>query len=155
MGGCTTIFRRDAVTFAGGFNPELGPYSDIFLEMVIALKYGVCFIPSSMGEQRLYESSYSAKDKSNVDFYTQILIKAANLMHTTYKELFPVDFVSAWKAREIFLAKLSALRNIQRQQLAVIRGFFTKNHLIDQLVVILMKLAMQAQFLTLCLYLSL
>jgi glycosyltransferase involved in cell wall biosynthesis len=155
MGGSTTIFRREAFTGAGGLNPELGPYSDIFLEMVIALKYGVCFIPSSMGAQRLYDSSYSAKDNSNVNFHTQIISKAANLMLTTYKELFPVDFVSAWKAREIFLAKLSALRNIQRQQLAVIRGFFTKNHLIDQLVVILMKLAMQAQFLTLCLYLFL
>jgi len=155
MGGCTTIYRREAFTDAGSFNSELGPYCDIFLQMVVALKSGVCFIPSSMGAQRLYESSYSAKDKSNVDFYTQIYSKAANLMLTTYKELFPVDFVNVWKAREIYVAKLSALRNIQRQQLGVIRGFFTKGHLIDQLAVILMKLVMQVQFLTFSLYLFL
>lgn len=155
MGGCTTIYRREAFTYAGGYNSELGPYCDIFLQMVVSLKYGACFIPSSMGGQRLNGTSYSAKDKSNVDLYVHIYSKAADLMLTTYKELFPIDFVSAWKLREIYLAKLSALRSIQRQQLAVIRGFFTKDHLIDQLAIFLMKLALQVQFLTLSLYLFL
>ena len=132
MGGCTTIFRRDAFESAGGFNQNLGPYSDLFLEMVIALKFGVCFIPSIMGGQRLYESSYSAKDKLKIDFHTQILCKMENLMLTIYKELFPVAFVSSWKRREMFTVKLSALRNIKKKQLEIIRGFFTKSFLIDR-----------------------
>ena len=73
----------------------------------------------------------------------------------TYKELFSTDFVNSWKAREIFLAKISTLRSIQRQQLTVMQGFFIKCHLIDQLAIILMKLTIQVKFLTFCLYLFL
>lgn len=155
MGGCTTIFRRDTFTNAGGFNPDLGPYCDIFVEMVTAVRHGVCFIPSRLGAQRLYASSYSAKDKVNIEFYTQIYEAGANLMLTNYKELFPSDFVTVWKEREIYAAKLSALRSIQRQQMNVIRGFFSESQLIDRLVVIVMNFAMKVQFFTLSLYLFL
>lgn len=155
MGGSTTIYRREAYFAVGGFNSELGPYCDTFLQKVVALKYGVCFIPDCMGGQRLYESSYSARDRSNVESYIKLCSKASDLMLREYKELFTVDFVNAWKTREIYLVKLSGLRRMQKQQLAVIQSFFKNISFTDRLVIFLVRLTTRVQFFTLCLYLLL
>ena len=73
--------------------------------MVIALKFGVCFIPSIMGGQRLYESSYSAKDKLKIDFHRYSVGKfdADNL------GIIPSSFCEFMEKAEMFTVKLSAL----------------------------------------------
>ena len=153
MGGNSTIYRRTALIEVGGLLPELGPLCDIFAEMVIALKYGVCFIPTLLSVQRLYASSYSAIEMANLNANIQMYSRAASLMLTTYKELFPPDFVSAWKEQEMHVARLHAYRHLQRQELVLFRSFFMHVNTIDQLAIIALNVAMKVQSVFLISYL--
>lgn len=155
MGGNSTIFRRGALIEAGGFLPELGPLCDVFVEMVIAMKHGVCYIPTLLSVQRLYTSSYSAIMMSNLDTNLRLYSQAANLMRTTYKELFPPDFINAWEERELHLTRLIALKQLQQQEIAVVRGFFTRQTVADRLIISGLALAMRVQLLAFISYLFL
>ena len=135
MGGCTTIYRREAYFDAGGFNEKLGSHCDTFLQMVVALKYGVCFIPKCMGAQRLYESSYSATISANLEANIKIYSEAANLMRTTYKALFPSEFINSWEAREVSRARLSTLQRLRRQEPVVVKSLFNRDCPVDRLLI--------------------
>ncbi len=153
MGGNSTVFRRGALIEAGGFLPELGPLCDVFVEMVIALKHGVCYIPALLSVQRLYTSSYSAVIRSNLDTHVRLYSQAAHLMRTTYKELFPPDFIDAWEKREVHVARLIELKRLQQQEMMVVGSFFTRRNLADRFVIYGMMLVKQVQFLTFVSYL--
>jgi glycosyltransferase involved in cell wall biosynthesis len=153
MGGNSTVFRREALIEAGGLLPELGPLCDLFVEMVIAAKHGVCFIPVSLSVRRLSAASYSAIETSNFNASIQMYSRAANLMMTTYMSLFPTDFIDAWKEREIYRTRLVELKRLQRQQIVLFKSFFTHEQLCDRLIGCISTIFMQLQLGLVALYL--
>jgi len=51
---------RNALTQAGGFDPELRWHADYFSFWVVALRNGACFIPETLALMRQRELTYSS-----------------------------------------------------------------------------------------------
>lgn len=133
MGSNSTIFRRSAFVEAGGVNSDLGPSCDTFLEMVIAAKWGVCYVPMCLTVRRLHASSYSASFRADIDKTIKMYSESARLLRTTYKEQFSEDFVKSWETREVNRARLSSLHHIRRQETAIVKSLLRKRSVIDWL----------------------
>ena len=155
MGGCTTIYRREAYLFAGGFNANLGPYCDIFLQMTVALKFGVCFIPESLGCQRISDGSYSAKDKSNFYYFRGIYKTAENLMSNEYRDLYTRNFIESWKSRELYLLYLSSLNQARKKEMLTTLELLKNIYFIDRIFLLIINLFAVAKFSIICIYLYL
>jgi glycosyltransferase involved in cell wall biosynthesis len=95
--GNTTIFRRAALAKAGGYIPELGPYSDGFISLVVTLEHGACFIPERLALWRRMPTTYSRRVRMDLDATIGILDTAERLMRSRYRHLFPDDYVTEWK----------------------------------------------------------
>lgn len=95
----TAIYRRAILDGLGGFDPKLITYTDSFTCSIIALRHGICFIPLSLGAIRRMETNYSAMTVSNIDTAEKMFNYARQLMETTYREIFPDDYVNLWDRR--------------------------------------------------------
>lgn len=60
IGGNNTIIRRSALIEAGNFIPELRWYSDLFAVLVVAFRYGICYIPERLEVKRIDPNQYSS-----------------------------------------------------------------------------------------------
>lgn len=58
------IIRRDAALAAGGFLPTLAWYSDWFMNLVVAFRFGVIQIPETLGIHVVHSTSYSASSRA-------------------------------------------------------------------------------------------
>jgi glycosyltransferase involved in cell wall biosynthesis len=58
------IIRRDAALAAGGFLPRLAWYSDWFMDLVVAFRFGVIQIPETLGVHVVHSTSYSASARA-------------------------------------------------------------------------------------------
>jgi len=123
--GNTVIIRRDALIWVGGLLPELHAFCDGFMYMVLARRYGACFIPAILGLSRQTPESYSDRCVSNLPVATEMWGKAAHLLRTKYSTLFPADFVDSWERQKLYHARLSAINRLQVQQLNIMKGFWT------------------------------
>ncbi|OQY48205.1 MAG: hypothetical protein B6247_25485, partial [Candidatus Parabeggiatoa sp. nov. 2] len=81
------IYRKDIFIKEGGQNPELGSFADGFLNLVIALKYGACFIPEPLSYWRKLEGGYATSTAANVEKYQLVVDYAESLMQSEYKEI--------------------------------------------------------------------
>ena len=54
-----TVYRRDLVMAAGGFDPRLGALCDSFLARVLALEHGFVFVPRVLGTWNVQPASVS------------------------------------------------------------------------------------------------
>jgi glycosyltransferase involved in cell wall biosynthesis len=61
------IIRRDAALEAGGFLPALAWYSDWFMDLVVAFRYGAIHIPETLGVHVVHPDSYSAGARSGAE----------------------------------------------------------------------------------------
>ena len=57
----SAIFRRDCVTWAGGFDARLGTFADGFIARKVALKYGFLFEPEIVASWVVFPDSVSRK----------------------------------------------------------------------------------------------
>jgi len=93
----TTIYRREALMDAGGLRHELGSFTDGFIQRVLALKHGACFVPEPLASCRRLEEGYAASQIADIKCSAEILTHAEELMRTTYEGTFPKDYVTLWK----------------------------------------------------------
>jgi len=140
--GVTTIMRLDYFREAGGYRPELYSFCDSFVYYILALKYGACFIPEPLTAWRRQESTYSATIAKNPEITKQWIGATKNLMFTTYKELFPSDFIEPWEKRQLIDYQLSRNLSLQNARLEdrskVSQSFFSRGAL--SVLRILMKI---------------
>lgn len=61
------IVRRDALVEAGAFRPELAWYSDWFAFLVIAFRFGVVYIPETLGIHVLNPGSYATNGRNGAE----------------------------------------------------------------------------------------
>ena len=113
MQGNTVIFRKCALIDSGGFIPELHSSCDGFIHQVIAVKYGVCFVPEPLTKWRQLKNSYSAIIAKDFEMSLKWIRYAKQLMNTTYRDLFPPDFVNYWEKKELINFHLSRLYSLQ------------------------------------------
>jgi len=147
MGGNSCIYQREVVLECGGFLPELGPTCDIFLGMLVALKHGVCFIPKQLAGFRLMPGSYSATFRDlKVYSYT------ANMMKTTYADLFPIDYANSWERRMVYRDGISAIKQLYKRQINMMEGVISQKNPADRFFFLCLKLGMNIQLMVLIFY---
>ncbi len=114
--GNTTIYRREALLSAGGFIPKLESHTDGFIQQVIALRNGVCFIPRALACVRELPTCYSAVTSLNVERSRAIVGHVIELMTTEYRDLFPSDYVDCFEQRLLWSASVSSWYTVRRWQ---------------------------------------
>lgn len=100
--GNTTIFHRQSLLAAGGFDPKLRSFSDGFASRVLALQHGACFIPEPLAVWRRADVGYAGSTSRDPHDSEQILVEANARMATTFKDLFPPDLLARCRARMLF-----------------------------------------------------
>jgi glycosyltransferase involved in cell wall biosynthesis len=95
--GNTTIYRREALVSEGGFPPELHAFTDGFTSLVLALKYGACYIPEPLGVWRYTPGGYAAVSSAKAEVKREMVENATRLMRTKYGDLFPPGFAEEWR----------------------------------------------------------
>jgi len=88
-----TIYRRDALLTAGGFIPELHSYCDVFAGLVIALRYGVCYIPQPLAAFRITDSNYRSVFERQPEILLEVNECLNGLLSSSYAGLFPKEFI--------------------------------------------------------------
>jgi len=114
--GNTTIYSRQALIEAGGFLKELGANSDWFVMQLLALRHGACFIPEPLAAWRRMQTSYSGLSFGDYKQYLEIFKYSQNLMHATYRHLFPYEFVDKWDRKELYKIGVSAWHQVSQRQ---------------------------------------
>lgn len=118
--GGTTIYRRQCLIDIGGFRPELEAFIDGFASLVIALKYGCCFIPNPLAAWRRMESGYAARCSADRANWERIIRKVVRLMRTSYDDVFPPGYAGAWERRQLYgtaLTDLTSKHHIRSEDL--------------------------------------
>jgi len=116
--GNATIYRRECLLAAGGFREDLGPFCDGFVSLVVALKYGSCFVPTPFGAWRRMESGYSATVGAIEERSRRITAKAAELMRSEFGALFSPRLARQVESNLRVQSRLLSLRQsyVRRQQ---------------------------------------
>jgi len=111
--GNTTIFRREPLLAAGGFDLDLGSFADGFLSRVLALRHGACFIPEPLAIWRRVDAGYASSTRRDDGGFEQIMLIANARMSTTFKDLFPSDLIARCTARMLFRVLCARLDNFE------------------------------------------
>ncbi len=114
IGGGTTIFKRSALIENGGFIEKLHSYSDSFIEQVIAVKYGVCFVPEALMCWRVLYDGYGMATRRNFDVRMETIKNVTDLM----KGIFPAAYISKWRINELFSLKKDELLSYRERDLS-------------------------------------
>ena len=151
--GNTVVYRRRVLVELGGFDPELRSFADGFMCQVIALKHGACFIPEPLGLERMAENRYSKTIMADSGAALFIVGRATQLMQTTYRDLFPADFVDAWSNRRRYHLGLRTVLTYQRRQATGLRKLIPSPSVPDRAFFGLLRLAMKVEYIVARLYL--
>src|ERR1043166_3094977 len=116
--GNTVVYRRQALLDAGGFICDLHAYADGFIQIVLALRHGACFIPEPLAMWRISAAGYAAESVSNLNVSLKMWSNAARLMRTQYADLFPAGYADRWEKQRQYHARLSALNRRRKGQAA-------------------------------------
>ena len=73
---CTSsvILKKRAVEEVGGFAPELGWHVDWFVTSALAFRYGICYVPESLSNFYLHDTSFYHKGRRSKE-HTQVLAR--------------------------------------------------------------------------------
>ncbi len=80
--GVNSIYKRSAFIGVGGHIPELKSYSDFFPTLVLAFRYGICYIPEPLVVFRLNQTQYSAKLFKDKKAHLEIINYMLNLLNS-------------------------------------------------------------------------
>lgn len=73
MTGQTTIYHRESLLIAGGFDPTLKALTDLLAAQVVASRHGACFSPVPLGVMRIHKGAFLSETLSNIDSLNLIL----------------------------------------------------------------------------------
>ncbi len=143
--GQTTICRRDAILRGtGGFMPELAHRADHFVDLAVALKYGVCFIPEVLATYRMLDSGYAEASFDNEELSRTTFAKMIQLMRLPkYAALFPEKFMKVLEGRGWYDLEVRTLRRLIRNQtdfLGRLRALRPNSTLLDKAFFAALKL---------------
>lgn len=88
--GNVAIINRKALFEVGGWRDDLKWHCDWFALLVLAFRYGVCYIPEPFGVRRRHADSYSAEGRSNWSQQEPILRRVLELLNSEeYRDVLP------------------------------------------------------------------
>jgi glycosyltransferase involved in cell wall biosynthesis len=104
----SAIFRRDCVTWAGGFDERLGSFADGFIARKVALKFGFLFEPDIVASWVVFPDSVSRKTALDLQRTKYILDVVPTLIAADPG--FPSWYADAFRNRWRFAACRLALQ---------------------------------------------
>jgi len=102
--GGTTLYRRSALTAAGGFSLDLGAFCDGFVSRYLALKHGACYEPAVLCGWRRMEGGVAWSQTTDLDSIMDVIRIAEQKMRAA-KDIFPPKYIDRWKGRHLFGAR--------------------------------------------------
>jgi glycosyltransferase involved in cell wall biosynthesis len=151
--GNTTIYKRSALIDSGGYIPELHAFSDGFIHMVIAAKYGVCYIPEPLAAWRILETSYSATSIKDKEQSQDIILNSTALMRNKYSELFPQEFVDQWEKSALLSNELLRLFDIQNASFENLKKMLPSQNIMDKFLFRIRRIITKIEYIFLKYYL--
>jgi glycosyltransferase involved in cell wall biosynthesis len=118
----SVIYRRDAFADAGGQMLELQSFADSFMNLVISLRYGACYVPEPLSCFRQMPTGYASGLAFDWERLARIGAMAACLMRTTYRDLFPEPYVALFERHWRYGVSVSAGRRSRLEQQRVWKG---------------------------------
>jgi glycosyltransferase involved in cell wall biosynthesis len=93
-----TVFRRDAVVWAGGFDERLSSFADGYLVRKVALTYGFYYLPSAVLTWCIFPDSASRRTATETDLARQVIrkIEAQIAADPVFPRWYPEVFVRRW-----------------------------------------------------------
>lgn len=114
------IVKREALVSEGFQVNELGSFADTFSALIIALRYGVCFIPEPMSYWRISPTGYSYRSTTNWRAGLDKVLLSTSLMRTTYKDLFPSQLVNMFERHWMYALSANTIVQIRAKQEAML-----------------------------------
>jgi glycosyltransferase involved in cell wall biosynthesis/Tfp pilus assembly protein PilF len=88
--GHTSVLKRKALIELGGFLPELKWHCDWFAGLVLAFRYGICYIPEPLAAMRESSGSFSASGRRKWDDQKKVLQHILSLLKSpAYQDVLP------------------------------------------------------------------
>ncbi len=109
--GNTTIYNRELAISEGGFDAELGSFTDNFFCRILALKYGCNFDPRRLATWRICQSGFA--NVHNVDSSKQTIIfnNLKEILLKKYQTLCTKPLRSRFLARYLFNIKRNLINS--------------------------------------------
>ncbi len=82
ISGTTVVVKKQPFMDLGGYRPELLWHSDWFGWLVVAMRYGVCFIPECLVTLRVRDTSHSEVGRKNWKQQSIVLKNIFNLLNS-------------------------------------------------------------------------
>ena len=96
----TAVYCRNRLLEEGGFPEDILSYTDSYINIIISLKYGACFIPEYLGVWRRLKTSFSGQTSCNPENFYNIISRVETLFK---KKNFDLRLIKAWKKRMLYL----------------------------------------------------
>lgn len=107
--GQTTVYRREALLEAGGFDPSLRALCDLLAAHVVASRYGAAFSPAPLGVMRVHKGAFLVSTLGDVNLLDAILADIAARGPRIEPELFTPTMLERTRLRFYFASlRLSA-----------------------------------------------
>ena len=117
----SVVYRRDALVREIGQITGLGSFADTFTDLVIALRYGACYIPEPLQCWRQMATGYAARTARNVEALRELGERAISLMGTEYSDLFPAAYVDKFERHWMYVVNVNAWRQAELEHERVLR----------------------------------
>jgi glycosyltransferase involved in cell wall biosynthesis len=121
--GNATVFRRDSLIAVGGFPEALESLTDGYVSRVLAVQYGVCFLPEILTAWRRMESGFGLACSVDISNATHLAERAVKAMRESGATFFP-GYPERWKRRFLFGIQRFALVNTRQKAWAMGPGPF-------------------------------
>lgn len=131
----STIYRKEAVGQAGGFDRELGSYCDSFLCEIMALQHGACFIPEWLMQWRKMPEGFASATAADGERACSYIQRAVAIISSeNYKDLFPPGYAKHYRSRKLFalgFGTLERTREVVDHSLDQLSFALPEKHLLD------------------------
>jgi hypothetical protein len=99
--GNVSLYRRDYFLSEGAFTEELGSFGDGYMARVLALKYGACFTPQTLGAWRRLDTGLAMSHVRNTAAVPAMIADVQRRM-TASGSPFPLGYAKRWRGRHLF-----------------------------------------------------
>lgn len=97
--GNAVVYRREMLVAAGGFRRELGPYCDGFIQEVLTMRQGSCFIPEYLTCWRWAPRNFSTRYGQLPENQRHMRDTALALMKSEYADVFAPQLQAIFRRR--------------------------------------------------------
>lgn len=124
----SVIYRLDALKREAGYVQELGSFADTFANLVLSLRYGACFVPEPLHCWRQMRMGYGSSLAADWEALLEKSLLAIRLMRTTYREVFPPEYVDQFERHRMYMVSVVAGNSAQFQAEGVLGEAFARLH---------------------------